>query len=94
MQEPLEFKVGDEVRLTPSAAKLYGQGPSQGLPGGRGRIIHAALRPNDPLRPYLVQWESDPNGYNSYREEDLMLAQVAPPEPASNIIPFGGIRRS
>lgn len=70
----LRFNVGDEVTLTPAAMAKYGLGPNQGA-GSRGRVVFAGERPNDPLRPYLVLWESDPEGPpNSYREEELKPA--------------------
>ncbi|HWQ08210.1 MAG TPA: hypothetical protein VN436_03855 [Holophaga sp.] len=70
----MRFKVGDEVTLTPTAMAKYGLGLNQGG-GGRGRVVFAAERQNDPLRPYLVLWESDPEGPpNSYREEELQPA--------------------
>ena len=70
----MRFKVGDEVTLTPTAMAKYGLALNQGA-GGRGQVVFAEERPNDPLRPYLVLWESDPDGPpNSYREEELRLA--------------------
>ena len=70
----MRFNVGDEVTLTPGAMAKYGLDPNQGA-GGRGRVVFAGERPNDPLRPYLVLWESDPEGPpNSYREEELKPA--------------------
>jgi hypothetical protein len=70
----MRFKVDDEVTLTPSAMAKYGFETNQGA-GGRGRIVFAGERSGDPLRPYLVLWESDPEGPpNSYREEELQAA--------------------
>ncbi len=70
----MRLRDGDEVTLTPTAMAKYGLGPNQGA-GGRGKIVLVGERPNDRLRPYLVLWESDPEGPpNSYREEELKLA--------------------
>lgn len=67
---PLRFKKGDQVRLTPVAMAKYGAGPNQGG-GGYGVVIFADERTNDRTRPYLVTWESAPEGFNSYQEADL-----------------------
>ncbi len=70
----MRFKVGNEVTLTPAAMAKYGLDLNQGA-GGRGKIVFSGERPNDPLRPYLVLWESEPAGPpNSYTEDDLKPA--------------------
>jgi hypothetical protein len=70
----LKFKVGDEITLTPASMAKYGLEVNQGA-GGRGKVVFAGERPSDPLRPYLVLWESDPDGPpNSYREDELKPA--------------------
>lgn len=89
----LRFKPGDRVRLTPQAILYYGGAPGwvpEGQGGGKpGTIAFAGERPHKPgaqPRPYFVEWDNGVS--NSYREEDL-LADEAPEETASNIIPFG-----
>ena len=68
----MRFKVEDRVTLSPKAMALYGAGPNQGA-GRPGKVVFAGERPNDPSRPYLVLWESAPEGPpNSYREDDLL----------------------
>jgi len=69
----MRFKIGDEVTLTPIAMAKYGLGFNQGA-GGRGVVVFAGERPQDPMRPYLVTWESDPEHSNSYKDEDLKPA--------------------
>jgi hypothetical protein len=88
----LEFKVGDQVRLTRAAVALYGGAWPHFVPQGQGggstgTVIFAGERPHKPgasPRPYYVRWG---NGVeNSYRVEDLMAGE---PEHIGNVIPFG-----
>lgn len=90
----LQFKVGDRVRLTREAVALYGGVPGQWIPEGQGSgtdgiVAIAEDRPHDPraaARPYMVLWA---NGVvNSYREDDLELAEaptIAPKEPEPEV---------
>ncbi len=80
----LEFKPGDRVRLTHSAATYYGGAGTAWVPEGQGgtngvgTVLVAGDRPHDPRatpRPYYVRWDN--GAENSYREEDLAAAPLA-----------------
>jgi len=103
---PYPLHPNHRVRLTREAVVFYGGTWPHWTPtaqgGGQpGTLVFAGERPHKPgaaPRPYYVKWDN--GAENSYREEDLELAEEetggsaaanddAGDEPPSNIIPFG-----
>ncbi len=96
MDYPL--KVGDRVCLTREGVAMYGGVWPNWIPGAQGggtagTLLLSEDRPHKPgaaPRPYYVKWDN--GAENSYRVDDLELADEAASKPPSspNIIPFGG----